>query len=304
MTSDINHAETAEYFEEMKYFGLNSKDVLIFSQEMIPSLDASGKLILSSKCTLFKNPDGHGGSLTILKKSGALDEIQKRGIETISYFQVDNPLVKIIDPVFIGFHVLNDAEISSKAVAKSSAAEKVGVFVEFSNKNLGVIEYSDLPQEKAQLTDDHGKLKFISGSIAIHLFSTGFIEKITSGGEIALPYHTAKKKIFSYAGDVIKEIDGLKFEKFVFDALPLTDKNNIFETLREDEFAPVKNASGEDSVESAQKLMNNLYKKWLISKGVKIPVSVQSIELTANTAVDPDDINSNLVLPDKKEILI
>ncbi len=304
MTSDVNHTETAEYFEEMKYFGLNKKDVFIFSQEMIPSLDINGKLILSSKCTLFKNPDGHGGSLTILKKSGALDEIRKRRIETISYFQVDNPLVKIIDPVFIGFHVLNGAEISSKSLAKSSAAEKVGVFIEYPDKRLGVIEYSDLPKEKAELTDENGKLKFISGSIAIHLFSTEFIEKITSGGEIALPFHTAKKKISSYTADGNKEIDGLKFEKFVFDALPLTDKNNIFETNREDEFAPVKNATGEDSVHSSQMLMNNLYRKWLISKGVKIPDTVQVIELTADTAVEAEDIDSGLVLPDKKEVFI
>jgi UDP-N-acetylglucosamine/UDP-N-acetylgalactosamine diphosphorylase len=304
MTSRANHDETEDYFGNNDFFGIGRENVFIFPQNMIPSLDTRGKLILETKCNVFKNPDGHGGSLTALFTSGVLGEMKRRGIETISYFQVDNPLVKIVDPAFIGFHVLRGADISSKAVKKAYPGEKVGVFVRYGNNTIGVVEYSDLPEEKTHSTDKNGELRYSSGNIAIHLFQRDFVEKVTEGREIALPFHTARKKIKALSGGVQKEVDGFKFEKFVFDALPLTEKNIVFETLRDDEFAPVKNASGVDSVESAQKMMSEQNRRWLARRRIRIPDRAEVIEISPLAAVEPEDLDPKITLPDGNKIYI
>jgi len=304
MTSRANHDETEAFFRENGHFGLGPENVFIFPQNMIPSLDTKGKLIMETEKNVFKNPDGHGGSLTALYTSGVIGEMKKRGIETISYFQVDNPLVKVIDPVFIGFHVLRKAHVSSKAVRKAYPEEKVGVFVRFSNNTIGIVEYSDLPEEKTFSTDERGELCYSSGSIAIHLFQREFIERVTAGKEISLPFHTARKKIRAFQGGTARDIEGFKFEKFVFDALPLTEKNVVFETLREEEFAPVKNPSGVDSVESAQKMMDDQFRSWLVRRGVKIPPSVRAIEISPLAAVDADDIDPGLSVPGTETVYL
>ncbi len=304
MTSNANHDDTVSYLEENNYFGLNKETVKIFPQNMIPSMDTNGKLILESKNSIFKNPDGHGGSLTALHTSGTLDYLKQQGIELVSYFQVDNPLVKILDPVFIGFHIKNEMLISSKAVAKAYAEEKVGVFVQFADNSLGVMEYSDLSDEQIQAKDAAGNILFTSGSIAIHLFSTSFIADVTSGTEISLPFHTAKKKIKAFEGDGVTEIDGFKFEKFVFDALPLTEKNIVFETVREEEFAPVKNARGVDSVDTAQELMSNLHKSWLQQKGITINDDIKFVEISPKLAVAAEDLPDDVKVPFAEKVYI
>ena len=304
MTSKENHTETVDFLKKNKFFGLKKKDVIVFSQNMIPSLNAEGKLILQSKNFIFKNPDGHGGSLTALASSGALAEMKKRGVETISYFQIDNPLARIVDPVFIGFHVKQGADISSKACKKAYPKEKVGVFVVFSNGRTGVVEYSDMPDIKSELRDEKGELKFSAGSIAIHLFNREFVERVTAGREISLPFHVAKKKIKSFHGGKNIEIDGFKYEKFVFDALPLTEKNVVFETIREEEFAPVKNPTGIDSLVSSRELMVSLNKKWLAEKGIEIPAGVKILEISPLLAVEPDDLPADVKIPDKEKVYL
>lgn len=304
MTSQLNHAATEEHFQKNKFFGLDERDLFLFPQNMIPSLDTNGKLILSSKCSLFKNPDGHGGSLTALRTSGALDEMTNRGITTLSYIQVDNPLVNIIDPVFIGFHTANSAEVSSKALQKTSAEEKIGVFVQFRNGREGVIEYSDLPRDKMYHTNNDGSLSFSAGSIAIHLFERTFIGRITSGGETSLPFHVANKKIKTFTANGVQEIDGFKFEKFVFDSLPLASSSVILETIREEEFAPVKNATGDDSVSSSQLLMSNLYRSWCISRGIILPKKVRTLEISPLAAIDTEDLSDNLAIPNEEQVYV
>lgn len=304
MTSRANHDETVSFFREHEWFGLDEGDVYIFPQNMIPSLDMNGKLILETRASVFKNPDGHGGSLTALRTSGVLDDLKARGIDIISYFQVDNPLVRIIDPVFIGFHALRRAEVSSKAVAKAYPEEKVGVFVRYPDGSTSVIEYSDLPQEKARETDAEGRLLYWAGSIAIHLFDRSFVERITSGEGASLPYHTAVKSIRGMTKQGVREIQGLKFEKFVFDALPLTNRNVVFETLREEEFAPVKNPSGIDSVESARAMMDAQARRWLSSRGVVVPTGVKTIEISPLVAACPEDIDAGLVIPEREMVYI
>jgi len=304
MTSGLNHQATVSLFEENGYFGLAKKDVFFFPQNMIPSMDTKGKLILSSKCAIFKNPDGHGGSLTALRTSGALDEMRKRGIETISYFQIDNPTVNIIDPYFIGYHVGAKAEVSSKALLKAYPEEKVGNFVRYPDGRETVIEYSDLPREKAFEKNADGSLTYAAGSIAIHLFDRAFVERITSGGSLSLPFHVANKKIKQFTGEGTAEIDGYKFEKFVFNAIPLASASCIIETVREEEFAPVKNASGIDSVETSQKLMDNLFRSWCAERGIGIPAGVKVLEISPEVAVCAEDLDPGLVIPDLEKVYI
>ncbi len=302
MTSRANYKETAEFFKENGFFGLPSEDVFMFYQQMVPSLDAEGKLILESRNRIFKNPDGHGGSLTALQSSGILAEIKRRGIETLSYFQVDNPLANIVDPVFIGFHLVHRAEVSSKAVKKTYPEEKVGVFVRFGSGRIGIVEYSDFPQDRLLHRNGDGNLMYSSGNIAVHLFNSEFIERVASGHESALPYHAANKRIRTIREGAVSEIDGYKFEKFIFDALPLAERSIVFEVSREDEFAPVKNATGIDSVESAQKLMLDLHRKWLTMRGIRVPASARIIEISPLAAVGPEDLDADLVLPEEEKL--
>ncbi|MCL1911682.1 MAG: UDPGP type 1 family protein [Leptospirales bacterium] len=298
MTSVHNHDETSDYFKKMDFFGLDEKDIFIFPQNMIPSLDSNGKLVLETPWSLFKNPDGHGGSFKAMSSSGALMKIKERDIRIISYFQVDNPLVKIIDPEFIGYHILFMAEASSKAIPKAYPEEKVGVFVKFSDGKTGVVEYSDLPPEKITARAQDGSLLYSAGNIAVHLFNLDFIERLTSGESAALPFHTARKTLSAHEG----EIDGFKFEKFIFDALPMAEHTVVMETRREDEFAPVKNASGPDSPETSQKLMSELHRKWLLSRGIGIPEKVSVVEISPLTALEAEDIPHDIAIPNTQEV--
>ncbi|HSV97300.1 MAG TPA: UDPGP type 1 family protein [Spirochaetota bacterium] len=304
MTSQANHEDTVRYLTANRHFGLDEKDVYIFPQSMIPSLDTGGKLILESPSAIFKNPDGHGGSLDALADSGTLAAMRKRGIGIISYFQVDNPLISIIDPVFIGFHAQRGADISSKGLMKAYPGEKIGVFVRFDDGTIGVVEYSDLPERLQNMRDGSGALRFCMGSIAIHLFCVGFLEKITGGSAVSLPFHVARKKITPCTPSGPAEIEGFKFEKFVFDALPLTDKNIVLETIREDEFAPIKNPSGVDSVESAHELMTGLYRRWLGERGILIPSLVKKLEISPLLALEAADIPDSLSIPDAESVYL
>lgn len=303
MTSEANHAATVDFLHRNDNFGIPLDDLYIFSQGMVPSLDLNGKLVLENPIKLFKNPDGHGGSLTALKSSCVLEELIERGIETISYFQVDNPLVKIIDPVFIGVHVLHNAEVSSKGIPKTGPDEKIGVFVSYPDGRMGVVEYSDLPERLAKETGSDGKLRFLMGSPAIHLFQCTFIDTITSGGAINLPFHVARKKLKSWKNGVVSEIEGVKFEKFVFDSLPLAKKSIVFEMDRKEEFAPVKNLTGVDSVESSRKMMSDLYKEWLRIKDITIPPKVEVVEISPLLAVEADDLPA-LTVPNEKKVYL
>jgi UDP-N-acetylglucosamine/UDP-N-acetylgalactosamine diphosphorylase len=230
--------------------------------------------------------------------------MHQNGIETVSYFQVDNPLVKIIDPVFIGFHIMESADVSSKALKKASAEEKTGVFVTFGSGNTGIVEYSDLTEEQARMKGADGSLLFSAANPAIHLFSRSFIENLTGEQGPSLPYHTAKKKIPAMINGSPQEINGYKYEKFVFDALPLCSKNVILETPREEEFAPVKNASGTDSVDSAHELMEKLYRNWITSRGIKIPPSVRVIEISPRFALCAEDIPADLEIPSMEKVFL
>ena len=273
MTSPLTHRATVDIFESNDYFGLGKSDVSLFQQGTNPNFAPDGKILLADECTIASSPDGHGGSLRALYKSGALADMNTRGIEYMTYWQVDNPLINIFDPLFIGLHALDGAEMSSKALIKAHPMEKVGNFCLVDGK-VTVIEYSDLPDEQAHRRNPDGSLVFELGSIAIHIISTAFVEKLNAHG-FALPIHRAFKKIpyIDAQGNPVvpTEPNGVKLETFIFDGLPLAEKSVILQTIRSEEFAPVKNATGDDSPEVTRRMMIARAADWLEAAGVKVP---------------------------------
>ena len=272
MTSESNHQATIDEFARHDFHGLDREDVRFFQQEMLPAVDRQGKFLLESRGRVFTSPNGHGGSLKALHDSGSLADMRSRGIELVFYFQVDNPLVVMCDPVFIGRHALARAEISSKVVRKAGWQEKVGV-IGLRDGKLTVIEYSDLPEAEAKAMLPDGSLKYWAGSIAIHVLSVGFVERLNRGS-FRLPFHVAEKAIpcVDETGTVVKPKgkNGIKFETFVFDALEAASGAVTMEVERREEFSPVKNATGEDSPETARRDLTALHLRWLEAAGARI----------------------------------
>ncbi len=273
MTSHVNHAATEAFFREHAFFGLAESQVHFFRQGRMPAVDFDGKILLEAPDTIAMSPDGHGGSLRALERSGALALMEREGIDVLSYFQVDNPLVRFIDPAFIGWHLMRGSEMSSKMVPKAYAGEKVGHFCT-QNGNTVVVEYSDLPKSYQEEVDPAtGKLRYIAGSIAIHVFDTKFIRRMATG-DSALPFHRADKKIptVDAAGSPVKpeKPNGVKFEMFVFDALPFAKNPVVIETDRRDDFSPVKNAEGVDSPKTCAEDQCRQFARWLKANGAAV----------------------------------
>jgi UDP-N-acetylglucosamine/UDP-N-acetylgalactosamine diphosphorylase len=276
MTSHANHVATETFFAEHAFFGLDRTRVHFFRQGRMPAVNFEGKILLETTGSLALSPDGHGGSLRALDRSGALDLMKREGIDTLSYFQVDNPLVRCIDPTFIGWHVMRGSEMSSKMVPKAYADEKVGHFCTQNGSSV-VVEYSDLPMSMQRETDANGQLRYLAGSIAIHVLDREFVRRMASGGAgAALPFHRADKKIPTVdgAGTLVKpeKANGVKFEMFVFDALPFAKNPVIIETLRADDFSPVKNAEGLDSPQTSRDDQLRQFARWLKANGAAITV--------------------------------
>lgn len=265
MCSPLNLEATTSHFEKNNYYGLGKENLKFFAQGVMPATDFEGNLLLASQESLALSPNGHGGSLKALIDSGSVSDMAQRGIEHVSYFQVDNPLVSTINPLFIGLHDLQASDMSSRSLTKTGPFEKLGNFVSTGDR-ITIIEYSDLPEEKALEEEQDGRIKYRAGSPAIHVLRRDFIEQFASG-EIKLPYHRAEKKVafLDDAGNWINPDDpnAIKFETFVFDALPLAKNPLILEADRLEEFSPVKNRTGVDSLESSQSDQIKRAKNWL-----------------------------------------
>ncbi|MBN1446232.1 MAG: UTP--glucose-1-phosphate uridylyltransferase [Candidatus Omnitrophica bacterium] len=270
MTNPETNEEIERFFGENNFFGLEKKDVFFFSQEMLPSLAPDKKLILKDRTSVIANPDGHGGSLKSFWQSGLLGKMEETGITRIFYCHIDNPLVKVDDPLFLGWHIKENADFSLKVVRKRTPDEKVGNFVMADGKPR-IIEYIELPDTMRDMKDSAGNPVFWAGSIGIHFINTSFIKSLNKNG-FALPYHRQVKKIKQEKG-LEKEI--WKFETFVFDALPLAGKICCLETLRDEEFAPLKNKDGKDSPDEVRKFMVNLCRKQLADAGIDVPPDVK-----------------------------
>ncbi len=277
MTSPENYGVTARFFEEHGNFGL--AHVRFFVQGQMPAVDReSGKILLAEKGRVALSPDGHGGTLYALASPGkspvgsCLEEMRELGVRTLFYFQVDNPMVKIADPAFLGLHRQADAEMSFKVIEKMAPDEKLGVVVRVDGKPQ-VIEYSDLPAELAELREPDGGLQLWAGSIAVHALERSFVERLVRG-DSRLPFHRAIKKVafVDDNGEVARPDtpNAVKFERFIFDALPMAERFALVETDRTVEFEPLKNATGPDSPATVRQRMSDRFADWLEAAGAKV----------------------------------
>jgi UDP-N-acetylglucosamine/UDP-N-acetylgalactosamine diphosphorylase len=294
MTSHATHAETEAFFQQFDYFGLSPDDVYFFKQGTMPALAlATGRLLMESPGRLFTSPNGHGGTLTAMADSGLLDQLGHRGVRHVFYFQVDNPLVKIADPTFLGQHIRARADVSSKVISKDGPFDKLGNLVLIDGK-LSIIEYSDLPRQLAEARDPAGDLRINVGNPAIHIFDLAFLERVTEGDAAGLPYHLARKTVphWDPAADefvVPEQENALKFERFVFDVLPLAERWAAVATSRREEFAPLKNATGDDSPESVREAMVALAADWLRKAGMPVPDDAV-LEINSLFALEPEEL--------------
>jgi len=285
MTSDANDAATRALFDAHDCFGLPRGDVFFFTQGMWPALDAQGKIILDAPGHLFMSPDGHGGTLSALAESGGLDDMARRGLGTIFYFQVDNPLVDIADPAFIGLHLNEAADLSLKVCAKRDPQEGLGVVVARGGR-CAMVEYTELTDEQKSRRTPAGDLFFRYGSVAIHVFSLPFLRQ---EAHRPLPLHVAHKKIpfCDGGGATVKPAapNGYKFEKFIFDVLPDARKAVCLAFDRCAEFSPVKNAEGSDSPETCRRDLQAKWRRQLAAAGIAVPETVP-LEIDPAYAVD------------------
>jgi len=304
MTSEANDAATREFFAASAHFGLDPADVYIFPQGMMPAFAMDGKLLLAERDSLALSPDGHGGSLRALHKSGALADMRRRGVAHLSYFQVDNPLVHVVDPVFIGMHDLTGSEMSSKTIAKAHPLERVGNFV-VGDGRLQVIEYSDLPQDLSSALDADGRPMFNAASIGIHALSVAFVERLNASGRLSLPWHRAEKKVacLGDSGELVKpeKPNAVKLEQFVFDAIPLAERPLLFQTQRGEEFSPVKNADGDDSPATCRRDQIRRAARWLSEAGVAVPMKDGEpdavLEISPLYSADAAQLHRDLISP-------
>jgi UDP-N-acetylglucosamine/UDP-N-acetylgalactosamine diphosphorylase len=298
MTSAATHEPTTTFFAEHGYFGLPAEEVHFFQQGTMPALDlATGKLLLEAPGRLFTSPNGHGGVLAALVESGLLSRLQRQGVRQVFYFQVDNPIVRIADPLFLGQHLAARAEVSSKIVPKLDPEDRLGNLVQVNGRCI-IIEYSDLPKELARQTDAHGRLRIWAGSPAIHLFAVDFLARV-SADPARLPFHLARKKVpcIDAEGRPVRpeKENALKFEKFIFDVLPLAERWTVVETSRREEFAPLKNATGPDSEPTVRQAVSDLAADWLQRVGVRVPrrsdgSSAVPLEISPLFALDPEEL--------------
>jgi UDP-N-acetylglucosamine/UDP-N-acetylgalactosamine diphosphorylase len=259
-------------------------------QGVLPALNSKGQFMLTAADKLFANPDGHGGVYRAVKRNRVLEQLRHKNIDLIYYCQVDNPLVFMADPTFIGHHLNSEAQMSVKVVEKTDPAEKVGLVVENSDK-IQCVEYSDLSAEIQEQTDSDGGLLLRAGNIAVHCYSLDFFEEMA---EAHLPLHLAHKKIKALppGENVVTDVDAVKFETFVFDALPLADRAMVQLADREFEFAPVKNRDGSDSAATSREALSARAKSWLRQIGCDCSASDNAlIELSSTIASGPQDLS-------------
>ena len=298
MTSEATDAETRDYFQRNEYLGLSPDSVKIFKQGTMPAVDAeTGKLLLSAKDSLALSPDGHGGTVAALDRNDCLDDARRRGVRHLCYIQVDNPLVHLCDPVFIGHHLLAGSEMTTQVVRKRYPKERVGNVVIVDGK-MQIIEYSDLPDEAAEETDAEGQLKLWAGSIAVHVIDVDFLAQMVRNAS-ALPFHRASKKVpyVSESGErvVPEEANATKFERFIFDLLPSAKNTIVVEGLAAECFAPVKNADGAptDTPELARQAIVDLHRGWLQQAGVKVAPGVK-VEVSPMYSISPEQISQSI----------
>jgi len=290
MTSEATHNDTLQFFKEHDFFGLVKEDVFMFQQGVLPAIASdSDRMLLDQQHRVSLSPDGHGGVLHALSMHGLVEEMKRRGIEFLYYHQVDNPTAIVCDPAFIGWHVQQQSEVSTKVVAKVSPEERMGVVCTVDDRTE-IIEYSDLTPEQSRKKDADGNAVFWAGNTAIHVFSVAFLDRLVED-DIDLPYHIAKKAV-PYIDDAGKRVtpsspNATKFEQFIFDTLPLASTALVVEADRAAEFNPVKNKDGADSPETARAALIRNHRQWAERAGARLKPGV-TVEISPLLACDEE----------------
>lgn len=272
MTSEHTMEPTRAYFEKNNYFGLDESDVFMFEQGSLPCYSLDGKILLDQKYAVAKAPDGNGGIYRALRDQGVIDDMERRGVRYLHAHSVDNILIKVADPVFVGYCVEQNADCAAKVVEKSRPDEAVGVICIVDGK-YQVVEYSEISAKTAELRRSDGRLTFNAGNICNHFFTTAFLRKIGTQFERQLKLHVAKKKI-PFVDNAGKRCtpdkpNGIKIEKFVFDVFEFAEKFVAVAVAREDEFSPLKNAdsAGRECASSARQDIYRCHKKYIEQAG-------------------------------------
>lgn len=254
MTSDKNHESTTTFLKEKNYFGYKEEYIHFFRQEMAPAADYEGKVYMEAKGKIANSPNGNGGWFSSMASSGMLDIVKQAGVDWLNVFAVDNVLQRIADPVFVGATIEKKASVGAKVVRKNAPDEKVGVMC-LEDGKPSIVEYYELTDELMNAKNEKGDPAYNFGVILNYLFSVDALMEIV---EKQMPLHIVEKKIpyMTEAGDFVKpeEPNGFKFETLILDMIHLMDSCLPFEVVREKEFAPIKNKTGVDSVESAREL--------------------------------------------------
>lgn len=296
MTSPATHQDTVSYFQKHDNFGL-SNDLKVFCQGTMPAMDMKGRLILEKKYSLFSSPDGHGGMLAALARSGYLQEMADRAIKYVFYAQVDNPLVQVCHPALVGYHLLRGSEMTTQVVRKQEPLQRVGNVVKVDGQ-VRIIEYSDLPETQARRTNPDGSLMFWAGSIAVHIFDTDFLVRCQFD-QTSLPFHRAVKKVpfINETGQQVHptEPNAIKFERFIFDLLPLARRAIVCEVDPAEGFCAVKNSppAASETPRHVQQAISNLHRRWLEQAGASVEPNV-CVEINPLFAVDADDLKTRL----------
>jgi len=296
MTSSATRQETDDYLRANNDFGLPADTVHLFQQGSMPAVDQqTGRRLMKNHAELCLSADGHGGLITALKSSGLLAQMKSAGVEHFFYHQVDNPTVIMCDPALLGLHATAGSQLTTNVVRKVSPTEKMGVLADV-NGRLEIIEYSELNTEQAHRIDADGNDVFWAGNTAIHVFARSFFEELTSEG-CALELHLASKKVAHITSDdqavTPTEPNAFKFERFIFDALPLAETTLVVEGDRNREFNPVKNAEGSDSPTTSKAALVQIYTDWMATAGVDVPDG-KTPEISPLLAQDAAELQARL----------
>jgi UDP-N-acetylglucosamine/UDP-N-acetylgalactosamine diphosphorylase len=289
MTSAATDAATRTFFATHDAFGL---DVDFVRQREAPCVDFSGRPLFAAPGRLATAPDGHGGVLHALDASGRLERLAARGIRALAYHQVDNPLVRMADPLLLGALVTRGAEVASKVLRKARPDERLGT-VGVEGGRIRVVEYTELAAAEAEARGADGSLRLWAGAIGVHAFSLDFLRRVAPRADALLPFHASPKPIpcIDAAGCPVapREPNGYKLERFVFDLFPEARALVMVEALREDEYAPVKNAGGRESPAAARRALDACARRWLSAAGWALPPEAAAIELDHSVIDGPED---------------
>lgn len=307
MISPVTHDERVGFLDDQRRFGLPDDDLTVFCQGTMPAVDAAtGKVLLAERHRVALSPDGHGGTIAALDRNGCFDDMRRRGVRQLFHLQVDNPLVQICLPEFLGYHLLSCSELSPQVVAKETPMDRVGNVVEVDGR-LHVIEYSDLPRRVAERRRDDGSLLLRLGSLGVHVMDVAFLRRMAAAD--SLPFHVAHKKVpfVDHDGEEVrpKKPNALKFERFIFGLMPSAENAIVLEVNAREHFAPLKNASRrgwiagmlralgllqeQDTADMVRAQMVALHTEWLRRAGAQVARRVP-VEISPLFALNVDDL--------------